>query len=241
MYCVRWPAVVVLAASVTLSGCGGSDDRVVVFAASSLTDVFDRLEGEYEAANPGVDVVVTTAGSSSLVAQFVDGAPVDVLATADEPTMARARAAASIEADPIDFARNELVIAVELGNPLDIGGLGDLVDGPVVVLAAPEVPAGDYARTAIACAGVEIEPSSLEQSVRAVAAKVLLGEADAGLVYRTDIGDELSAVDLPTACRVRAIYPIQAVTGGAGVQAFMAFVTGPAGDDALIAAGFELP
>ena len=127
MYCVRWPAVVVLAASVTLSGCGGSDDRVVVFAASSLTDVFDRLEGEYEAANPGVDVVVTTAGSSSLVAQFVDGAPVDVLATADEPTMARARAAASIEADPIDFARNELVIAVELGNPLDIGGLGKIV------------------------------------------------------------------------------------------------------------------
>lgn len=224
-----------------VTGCGGEQDRVVVFAASSLTDVFDRLEDEFEAAEPDVDIVVTTGGSSSLVAQLIDGAPVDVLATADRVTMERAVEAASIRGTPVELARNELVIAVENGNPLGLDELGDLADGPVVVIAAPEVPAGAYAEEALDCAGVAIEPASYEPNVRAVVSKVALGEADAGLVYSTDIDDRVDALELPIACRVLADYEIVAVSDGDATGRFMAFVAGPSGDGALLDAGFDLP
>jgi molybdate transport system substrate-binding protein len=210
-------------------------------AASSLTDVFDRLEGEFEAANPGVDIVVSSAGSSSLVAQLVDGAPADVLATADLETMDRARADVPFEAAPVVFARNEIVIAVERGNPAGIHDLVDLTGDLVVVLAAPDVPAGGYSREVLACAGVELEPDSLEQSVRAVAAKVSLGEADAGLVYRTDISDDLEAVEVPGRCQIAAEYPIVQVSGNTAGGRFVEYVTGPFGADALSDEGFELP
>ena len=220
--------------------CGGGDERVVVFAASSLTDVFERLEAEFESTNPDVDIVVNAAGSSSLVAQLIDGAPADILVTADVDTMERAVASTSMAGDPVVLARNGLVIAVERGNPLAIDSLDDL-SHVVVVLAAPEVPAGAYARTVLECAGVDIEPASLEQSVRSVAAKVALGEADAGLVYRTDISDTLEAVDVPVECQIRADYPIVGVTDAPTARRFLEFVTGPAGAGALTDAGFELP
>lgn len=221
--------------------CGSSDERLIVFAASSLTDVFGRIEVDYERSHPGVDVVMNFAGSSSLVAQLGDGAPADVLATADLPTMERAVDSGAITDDPTVFARNDLVIAVERGNPLDIRGLESLPDGPLVVLAAPEVPAGAYSKEILACAGVELQPVSLEQNVRSVAAKVALGEADAGLVYRTDIGDELDAVEVPSACQVTAEYAIAPVSDEATALDFIAYVTGPDGSDALADAGFETP
>lgn len=222
------------------TACGGGGERVVVFAASSLTDVFGHLEAEFEATHPDVDVVVNAAGSASLVAQLADGAPVDVLATADPVTMARAIASMPMAGDPVVLARNELVIAVESGNPLGIDTLGDLV-GTVVVLAAADVPAGAYSTAVLACAGVDLEPASLEQSVRSVAAKVALGEADAGLVYRTDISNGLEAVELPAACRVNAEYPIVLVADSSAARRFVEFATGPDGARALSDAGFELP
>ena len=230
----------VVGLAVTLGSCGSGDDRVVVFAASSLTDVFERLETEFEAANPDVDVVVNAAGSSSLVAQLTDGAPADILVTADVDTMARAIASTPIVGDPAVLARNGLVIAVERGNPLAIESLDDLTDA-VVVLAAPEVPAGAYARAVLECAGVEVEPASLEQSVRSVASKVALGEADAGLVYRTDVSDALEAVEVPAACQISAEYPIVLVADTPAARRFLSFVTGSDGARALADAGFELP
>ena len=230
---LRAVLVVLLGVPAVTSACGRGDERVVVFAASSLTDVFAQLEVEFESANPDVDVVVTTGGSSSLVAQLLDGAPVDVLATADPETMDRAIAGLPDTVEPIDFARNELVIAVERGNPLGIDDVGDLAAGPIVVLAAVEVPAGRYARSVLRCADVEVEPASYEQSVRAVAAKVRLGEADAGIVYRTDIEDRLDAVELPAECQVDAEYPLLAVTDTEPGRRFMAFITSSVGDDAL--------
>ena len=230
----------VVGLAVTLGSCGSGDDRVVVFAASSLTDVFERLETEFEAANPDVDVVVNAAGSSSLVAQLTDGAPADILVTADVDTMARAIASTPIAGDPDVLARNGLVIAVERGNPLAIESLDDLTDA-VVVLAAPEVPAGAYARAVLECAGVEVEPASLEQSVRSVASKVALGEADAGLVYRTDVSDALEAVEVPAACQISAEYPIVLVADTPAARRFLSFVTGADGARALADAGFELP
>lgn len=226
--------------SIALGACGSGDDRVVVFAASSLTDVFERLETEFEAANPDVDIVVNAAGSSSLVAQLTDGAPADILVTADPDTMERAIASTSIAGEPAVLARNGLVIAVERGNPLAIDSLDDLSDA-VVVLAAPEVPAGAYAREVLACAGVDVEPASLEQSVRSVAAKVALGEADAGLVYRTDISADLDAVEVPAACQISAEYPIVLVGDDPVARRFLSFVTGSDGARALADAGFELP
>jgi len=239
----RTAAATALAACLGVGGaaCGSADEPVIVFAASSLTDAFDRIEADFEAANPGVDVVVSYGGSSSLVAQLDDGAPVDVLATANPEQMERAVSSRSVTVTPEVFARNSMVIAVEPGNPLGIEGLSDLADGPVVVLAAPEVPAGAYARDVLACAGVAVEPASFEPSVRSVATKVALGEADAGLVYRTDIDDRTAAVELGPSCNVSAEFPIVALTGDAGAERFVDFVTGPEGGRALVDVGFERP
>jgi molybdate transport system substrate-binding protein len=230
----------VVGLTLTAASCGGGGERVVVFAASSLTDVFERLEVEFEASHPDVDVVVSAAGSSSLVAQLGDGAPADVLVTADLDTMARAVASTSMAGRPVVLARNELVIAVERGNPLGIRSLDDLTD-VVVVLAAPDVPVGAYSRTVLTCAAVDVEPASLEQSVRSVASKVALGEADAGLVYRTDVSDDLEAVELSADCQVRAEYPIVLVADSPDARRFVEFATGPDGASALSDAGFELP
>lgn len=226
----------VLGLLAAVGGCGSSDQRIVVFAASSLTDVFDRLEAEFESANPGVDVVISYGGSASLVAQLADGAPVDVLATADLVTMQRAGVS-----DATVFAHNEIVIAVEAGNPTEIGALADIADDRVVVLASPEVPAGAYARDVLACAGVDVDPASFEQSVRSAASKVALGEADAALVYRTDIGDDLDSVDVPGQCQVVAQYPIAAVDDGELAGDFVDYVSGPSAVTVLTDAGFVVP
>lgn len=224
------------------AGCGGGDDdRLVVFAASSLTDVFGELEQRFEAANAGVDVVISFGGSSSLAAQIEQGAPVAVFAAADETTMAAVADLA--EGSPVPFARNRLAIAVEPGNPERITSLADLArDDLIVVVAAPEVPAGAYARMAAADAGVELAADSLEQNVRAVAAKVALGEADAGVVYRTDIAadpDRLDGVSIES--DVAAVYPIVIVDDGDLARRFVDLVTGAEGRDLLAGAGFEAP
>lgn len=214
---------------------------MVVFAASSLTDAFGRIEREFEVRHPDTDVVVNLGGSSSLVAQLIDGAPADVLATADGAQMDRALGGLEAATVPEVFARNELVVAVEVGNPTGIDDLADLADGRVVVLAAPEVPAGAYAAAALACAGVSVEPASLEPSVRSVATKVALGEADAGIVFRTDVDDGIDAVGIDEDCNVVAEYPIVALTDADGASAFVEFVLGPEGRAALSDEGFGLP
>jgi len=233
----------VLAAAV---GCSADDDQqIVVSAASSLTDAFDEIETEFEAEYPNLDVVISYGGSSSLVAQLVAGAPVDVLATADEATMENAVERGGVSGTPEGFASNSLVIAVEAGNPLGIRGLDDLSgDDLTVVLAAPEVPAGAYAAEVFERAGVEPTVASYEQSVRAVAAKIALGEADAGVVYLTDAlaAENVDVVDIPTALNVRAVYPIAAVGGHGGpADDFTAFVLGDRGRVVLAEHGFGGP
>lgn len=231
-----------LGAALLASACGGSDDRLVVFAASSLTDVVDEIVAELERTDPDVDVVVNTGGSASLVAQLLSGADVDVLLTADTGTMQRAVDAGAVTGDPVLFARNELVIAVESGNPLGVRGLDDLGrDDLVVVLAAPDVPAGTYAEQAIRCAGVDVAPASLEQNVRSAAAKVALGEADAAVVYRTDIADGLQAVEIDPACQVDVRYPVAVVGDHPAAQAFVDLLTSPTGSAVLTSSGFGAP
>lgn len=212
---------------------------MTVLAASSLTEAFEAVEEAYEDEHPDVDVVISFGGSSSLAAQIEQGVPADVFAAADRITMDRVAGRAADP--PVLVARNQLVIAVARGNPERVSGLADLArDDLVVVLAAPEVPAGNYAAEALAAAGVSVDPASLEQNVRAVAAKVALGEADAGIVYATDVAarrDRLDAIPIGGSPPVE--YPIVALTDDG--RSFVAFAAGPVGRDALAEAGFEVP
>jgi molybdate transport system substrate-binding protein len=214
--------------------CGPQDGSgVTVAAAASLTEAFEALGG----------AAFSFAGSQQLVAQVEARAPVDVVSTADPDAMDRLVRAGLVD-PPVIFARNRLAIAVATGNPARIGGLADLGrSGLKVVLADPTVPAGRYARQALDRAGVAVRPVSLELDVKAVARKVTAGEADAGIVYVTDV-PIAARVDIPEASNVVANYPVAVVraTGHrAGAQAFVDRLLGAAGRTALGAQGFELP
>ena len=213
--------------------CSTADPAVTVLAAASLTEAFQDLGG----------ATLSFAGSQQLVAQVEAGAPVDVVATADAEAMDRLVRSGLVD-PPQDFAGNRLAVAVEAGNPERIAGLADLArPGLKVVLADPAVPAGRYARQALDRAGVVVRPVSLELAVKAVAAKVTAGEADAGIVYVTDVAPG-ARVEIPDGANVVARYPVAVVraTGKrAGAQAFVARLLGPDGRAALAARGFVLP
>jgi molybdate transport system substrate-binding protein len=213
--------------------CGADRPDVTVAAAASLTEAFEALGG----------ATFSFAGSQQLVAQVEGRAPVDVVATADAEAMDRLVRSALVD-PPVTFARNRLAIAVETGNPDRIGGLVDLGrSGLKVVLADPAVPAGRYARRALDRAGVVVRPVSLELDVKAVARKVAAGEADAGIVYVTDVAAG-ARVDIPEGANVVATYPVavvRATANRAGAQAFVDRLLGPDGRTALAAHGFELP
>lgn len=178
------------------TACSGTGERhLIVGAASSMTEVAHRLADSYGLAH----IELSVAGSQVLVAQVREGAPLDVVLTADAGTARALVDLGAVAGRPILFARNRLAIAVAAGNPLAISELADLArPGLTVVLAAPEVPAGQYTARLLENAAVSISPSSLEPSVRSVLAKVQLGEADAGIVYQTDLERSgISGVELP--------------------------------------------
>ncbi len=227
------------------SGSSGTSTKITVFGAASLTDAFTKLGSDYTAAHPGVTVAFNFAGSQDLVAQLQQGAPADVLATADTKTMDQV---ATLVGTPQVFARNKLEIAVPPGNPKDIKSLKDLADpGLKVVLAAPQVPAGKYAQEILGKAGVTVNPVSLEDSVKGVVTKVSLGEADAGIVYVTDIqaaGGKLEGVVIPDTLNVIATYPIAVVKASKNAQdaqAFVDLVMSSQGQQVLRSFGFLPP
>lgn len=255
-WCMLLAAAVVLAVSVlAASGCGsasqdssdqgGKPRELTVFAAASLTDVFTQIGDAFTAANPDVEVTFSFAASNDLVTQVQQGAPADVLATADTSTMDRA---GELVTGPRPFATNKLVIAVAPGNPKNVTGLADLSrDDLKVVLAAPEVPAGKYAAEIFTRAGVQVDPVSLEVTVKGVVTKVALGEADAGIVYVTDVTaaqGEIEGVTIPDDENVIAVYPLGAVAASslpADASAFVEFVLASDGQDFLAKAGFLPP
>ena len=252
---------VIVAAVVALlaAGCGGSGPSsepassgaaprlagsLTVFAAASLTAPFNDAKTRLVAGNPGFSLTYSYAGSQQLVAQISAGAPADVVATADQESMARL-VADGLVGPSTDFARNSLQIAVAPRNPKAITHLGDLArPGLKVVLADPAVPAGRYARQALDKAGVTVKPVSLELDVKSVLGKVTSGEADAGVVYVTDVtaaGTVVAGVDIPAVHNVVARYPV-AVVGAtrnrAAAQAFVDQLLHGTGRDALLAHGF---
>lgn len=267
-------AVAVLAACVLLAGCGQSPSvapagsspggsaaaeaseaavpklsgTVNVFAAASLKKAFTELGDELTSQHPGVKIEFVFGGSSDLVSQLTAGAPSDIFASADEANMTKATDAGLVDGLPTPFATNHLTIAVAPGNPLGIASLADLANaGLKVVVCAPQVPCGAATQQVAGLAGVTLSPVSEENAVSGVLAKVTTGEADAGLVYRTDVraaGEKATAVDFPEADQVTNVYPIALLTDAQNTRASRAFidlVLSARGRQVMRDAGFNLP
>ncbi|MGO4490293.1 molybdate ABC transporter substrate-binding protein [Microbacterium sp. 2RAF4] len=256
---LRRSTVLVLAAAVfALGGCASTagstpspsatteqsslNGDLTVYAAASLSGAFDAIGEAFVAENPEVRFSPVYDGSSTLVTQILEGAPADVFASADEANMDKA---ADVAVDPTLFASNTLVIAVPSGNPGGVETLADLAD-VTTVLCAPEVPCGAASAKLLAAADVTVDASSLEQNVTAVLTKVAASEADAGLVYATDVigRSDVEAVVPDGADEVVNRYPIAALSDAPNAEAadaFVAFVLSDAGQKILADFGFGAP
>lgn len=244
-----------LLALLLLTGCGsasggnasgGTDPAAVpltVFAAASLTESFGELGRRFEASHPGAQVRFSFAGSASLVAQLQAGAPADVVVTADEPSLAAL--SAELDGEPVVLARNRLAVVTELGDPLRLTNLPDLArPGVKVVLAQTSVPAGKAARAALEAAGVTVQPVSEEPDVKAVVAKVRLGEADAGIAYVTDLraaGAAVGGTELPGVANAYPGAVLHDAAQPVAARTFLEFVAGPDGRAVLDRFGFLPP
>jgi molybdate transport system substrate-binding protein len=229
-------------------GSGGGDATLTVFAASSLTKTFTEIGKEFESQHDGVKVEFSFGGSSDLISQIQQGAPADVFASADEANMEKLTGDDLQADDAVDFAANTLKIATPPGNPAGIASFADLGNGGVnVVVCAPEVPCGAATVKAEQATGVTINPVSEEQSVTDVLAKVSSGEADAGLVYVTDVaaaGDSVEGVTFPESSAIVNTYPIVALKDSKNsdlAQEFIDLVTSDTGQSILEEAGFAKP
>ena len=229
------------------SGEGGST-TLNVYAASSLTSSFEEIAKDFESSHDGVSVELNFAGSSDLVSQIQQGAPADVFASADIANMDKLTADDLVGSGPENFASNTLEIAVPPDNPAGIASLKDLTtEGVNLVICAPEVPCGAASQKVADAAGLSFEPVSEDQSVTDVLNKVATGEADAGLVYVTDVkaaGDSVKGVTFPESAEAVNTYPIATVGTSQNKElaaAFIATVTGSEGRKVLSDAGFGTP
>ncbi len=232
--------------------------KLTVFAAASLTDAFTQMGKELETAHPGLKITFNFAGSQTLVTQLDQGAPADLFASANQTQMKDAQSKGLIAGEPAIFVKNRLAIVVPRDNPAGIASPADLAKpGLKLVLAAPDVPVGRYARQSLCEMGKDTAAYggdfvarvagnvvSEEQDVREVLAKVELGEADAGVVYVSDVSPDATAkvklIEIPAPVNVLATYPIAPVKGGnaALANAFIAYVLSPAGQATLQQYGF---
>lgn len=226
----------------------GPNGEITVFAAASLNGPFTELAAEFEAQHPGTEIKLNFAGSSDLVTQIIAGAPADVFASADERNMTKLADADLVAGTPIGFATNTLQIVVPPANPATISSLADLTKPELkVVICAPQVPCGAATKTIEEAAGNALTPVSEESSVTDVLGKVRSGEADAGLVYVTDVlaaGDQVKGIEFPESSAAVNSYPIATVGTSSNqklADAFIASVTGPEGQKMLSAAGFGTP
>jgi molybdate transport system substrate-binding protein len=230
------------------SGSGKVSGTVVVFAATSLTDAFDKIGAQFEKAHPGVTVKFNYNGSSSLATSITQGAPADVFASAAPANMKTVTDAGDAAGTPQVFTRNTGEIMVENGNPKKITSVKDLANPAIkVAVCAPQVPCGAVATAIFKNAGVTVKPVSEETNVGGVVTKVTLGEVDAGIVYVTDVKEsegKATGVPIPADQNDITEYPIVQVKGAPNAtagKAFISYVLGPDGQKVLASFGFLPP
>jgi molybdate transport system substrate-binding protein len=245
-------AVVAVVSAISACARAPAKERLVVFAAASMSAPMERIVAEFAGPDNEVDVQLHSAGTPYLLMQVREGAEADVFVAADEPSMAQLERHPGVLAPARVFAANTLAIAVAHGNPKGIGSLLELSRPDLLVaLCGPDVPAGRYAREALRKAGVEVRSVSDEPNVKALLTKVRLGEVDAGILYRTDlIGPEnrpepgVDAVAIPPVHNVRAAYPVAILASTnrrPAAEAFVEFLFSPAARNVLESAGFTVP
>ncbi len=251
-------AVCAAVAALPLAACGSSagsaqasgkpSGQLVVFAATSLNKAFDKIGSQFEKADPGVTVKFNYNGSSSLATSLKQGAPADVFASANTANMDIVTGGKLASGSPAVFARNEAEIMVEAGNPQHIKSVSNLANPDhKVVVCAPEVPCGALATKVFKKAGVTVKPVSEETNVSGVVTKVSLGEADAGIVYVTDVkagGSKIAGVPIPAGQNEVADYPIVQLKDApntSAAAAFIKYVLGPDGQKVLASFGFLPP
>ncbi|MGH3916886.1 MAG: molybdate ABC transporter substrate-binding protein [Pseudonocardiaceae bacterium] len=258
---MRQGVVGIVVGGLLLAGCGGAENSpaaeppsppqqatVTVLAAASLVDVFEQLEPVFEQATPGADLQFSFGASSDLAQQIVNGAPADVFASANASQMKVVSDAGLAEGTAKVFTTNVLTIVTPIGNPKGITTFADLARPDVTeVVCAPQVPCGAATEKIEQVTGVTLSPASEEPDVRAVLSKVITGEADAGLVYVTDARsavDQLVQIDFPEAREAINEYFIAGLREAPQpryAQAFVDFILGPDGQQALVDAGFGKP
>ena len=245
-------ALTAILTTATLAGCSTKPavvaPKIMVFGAASLKKSFTEIGQQFTTDNPGTEIEFSFAGSSDLVTQLTQGAPADVFASADVKNMKKAADAGLLAGNPVNFASNTLTIAVAPGNPKKITSLKDLArEGISVVVCAPAVPCGSAAQKVEQAAEIRLNPVSEESSVADVLNKVVTGQADAGLVYVTDVqgaGDTATGVAFPEAASAINTYPIAVLKQSEHAdlaKKFVDLVTGEAGQKILSAAGFAKP
>jgi molybdate transport system substrate-binding protein len=222
--------------------------EVTVFAGSSLTEAFTEMGAAFKVDNPQANVTFNFAGSGDLVTQIKEGAPADLFVSADDSNMTKLSDAGEAVGEPVSIATNTMEIIVEKGNPKAITGVADLANSNlIVVLCADTVPCGKSAAKVLQAAGVTVTPASLEDKVKGVVTKVSAGEADAGIVYVTDVlavSDAAAGVEIPADINVVNNYPMvltKESPNPTAAKAFMDFVTSDAGRAILAKYGFLPP
>jgi molybdate transport system substrate-binding protein len=219
---------------------------ITVSAAASLTDVFTQMGKDFQKANKGTAVAFNFASSSALVLQIQQGAPADVFASADGTNMQKLVSGGQVTADPADFTANLLTIVVKKGNPKNVRSLADLAKVGTISLCADTVPCGKYAAQALTNAGVTIPAGKVTKGadVKATLTAVSAGDADAAMVYQTDVlsaGPGVQAVKIPASLNVLAVYPIARVAKTSNpklARAWVDYTLSAAGQKTLAKYGF---
>jgi len=232
----------------TGGGAGGDSTTLKVSAASSLTDAFGELEATFEANSSGTDVTFTFDSSSTLAEQVIQGAPVDVLATADEATMQGVVDEGLTATDPVPIAQNKLTVVTPADNPADIDSISDLDSGAVDwAVCVPDAPCGVASEKLLSIVNVDAQPVTEEANVRDVLTKVTTGEVDAGLVYVSDAqaaADDVTDIEVPQADQALNSDVIAPLTDAAEpelAQAWVDLVASDEGQRVLESYGFLPP
>jgi len=222
---------------------------LTISAATSLTDAFTELAKQFRKVNKGVKVRLNFGSSSTLLTQIQSGAPSDIMASADLTNLEKLVASGNVVVAPKVFARNTMAIAVKPGNPKSVRSVADLASLSFIALCGKTVPCGVYASSVLTRAGVVIAESKVTRGidVKATLSAVANGDADAAIVYKTDVSaakKTVVGIDIPSAQNVKAMYGIAPIRGSknpANAKAFIDFVLSEQGWQILKSFGFERP